>query len=215
MNPNPQWGWSWLERWMASRPWEANTATEKEPNSEHASIKTTTSRAVSVAELQRAQSFRDASKPSPSAHRQSRPPSRQSPSSSTPHSKTLASPMGAGKLRSPSTTRRRSCGMDDDSQSMCSAQSEYHHRRHSIAGSSMRDDESLASSPAAPNYLSPTKSTKARSRQPSPLSMEKNGTPDRGSVSSTKKRLSFSGSPAATRRYSGPPKIDTASLRRH
>nr|XP_043632269.1 protein IQ-DOMAIN 3-like isoform X2 [Erigeron canadensis] len=27
---NPHWGWSWLERWMAARPWEAQTISEKD-----------------------------------------------------------------------------------------------------------------------------------------------------------------------------------------
>ncbi|XP_076961025.1 protein IQ-DOMAIN 3-like [Bidens hawaiensis] len=31
MDPNnPQWGWSWLDRWMAARPWESQTATDIE-----------------------------------------------------------------------------------------------------------------------------------------------------------------------------------------
>ncbi|KAD7480043.1 hypothetical protein E3N88_03179 [Mikania micrantha] len=47
---NPHWGWSWLERWMAARPWEAQSITGKEP---------------SVGET---------------GKRVSRPPSRQSPS---------------------------------------------------------------------------------------------------------------------------------------
>ncbi|KAL4576419.1 hypothetical protein LXL04_012512 [Taraxacum kok-saghyz] len=29
---NPHWGWSWLERWMAARPWESQSITDKEPS---------------------------------------------------------------------------------------------------------------------------------------------------------------------------------------
>lgn len=29
---NPHWGWSWLERWMAARPWEAQSIPDKEPS---------------------------------------------------------------------------------------------------------------------------------------------------------------------------------------
>ncbi|KAI3799747.1 hypothetical protein L1987_35048 [Smallanthus sonchifolius] len=47
---NPHWGWSWLERWMAARPWETQTIPCKEP---------------SAGEM---------------GKRVSRPPSRQSPS---------------------------------------------------------------------------------------------------------------------------------------
>ena len=33
MDPtNPAWGWSWLERWMAARPWESHSLMEKEKN---------------------------------------------------------------------------------------------------------------------------------------------------------------------------------------
>nr|GLL23184.1 protein IQ-DOMAIN 1-like isoform X2 [Ipomoea trifida] len=44
MDPNdPQWGWSWLERWMAARPWENRIAVMKELSSnDTAPVKTTT-----------------------------------------------------------------------------------------------------------------------------------------------------------------------------
>jgi hypothetical protein len=71
-------------------------------------------------------------------------------------------------------------GPDDDSKSMVSLQSEQF-RRHTIAGSSVRDDESLASSPSVPSYMVPTKSARAKSRGQSPLGAEKNGTPEKGS----------------------------------
>ncbi|KAI7753018.1 hypothetical protein M8C21_016773 [Ambrosia artemisiifolia] len=29
---NPHWGWSWLERWMAARPWENESIPDKEPS---------------------------------------------------------------------------------------------------------------------------------------------------------------------------------------
>ncbi|XP_027169029.1 protein IQ-DOMAIN 1-like [Coffea eugenioides] len=205
MDPNnPQWGWSWLERWMAARPWESKTAVDKELNSDRASLKSAT-RAASVGEFR---PYYDDNKPSPSAHRQSRPPSRQSPS--TPHSKTPTSSYITGKMRSPSV--KGSNRLDEDSRSFCSAQSDFQ-RRHSIAGSSVRDDESLASSPAVPSYMAPTHSAKAKSRLPSPMGLENNGTPDKGSVSSSRKRLSFSTSPATARRHSGSPKMDASSVK--
>lgn len=204
---NPHWGWSWLERWMASRPWELKTATQKEPNNDNTSVNSTFSRAVSAGELQRLHSCRDDNKPSPSVQRKGRPPSRQSPSTPHSHARTLST--GAGKLRSPSI-RGSNIGTDEDLQSICSVQSDHrHHRRHSITGSSVRDDDSLASSPSVPSYMTPTKSAKAKSRLSSSFILEKNGTPDSRSVTSTKKRLSFSGSPPApSRRHSVPPKIE-------
>jgi hypothetical protein len=36
---NPTWGWSWLERWMAARPWESRSITDKELNNDHSSVK--------------------------------------------------------------------------------------------------------------------------------------------------------------------------------
>lgn len=190
MDPNnPHWGWSWLERWMASRPWENGSAVDKEINSDHVSMKSTTSRPTSGGGIMRTQSHRVDNKPSPTAHKQSRPPSRQSPS--TPPSKV------SGRLT------RGNAATEDDSRSLNSVKSEVR-RRHSIAGSSVRDDESLASSPAVPGYMAGTKSVKAKSRLSSPLRLEKNGTPEKVSPSYAKKRLSFSASPSGPRRHSGP-----------
>ncbi|GFQ08274.1 protein iq-domain 1 [Phtheirospermum japonicum] len=124
---------------------------------------------------------------SPNAQRQSRSPY----SPSTPKS---------SKMRRPPSPRGP-IGPDDDSKSVNSTQSGCC-RRHSIAGSSVRDDDSLASSSAVPSYMASTESARARSRLPSPL-----GTPDRAPVSS-KKRLSFSGSPGGPRRHSGPTKTE-------
>lgn len=203
---NPHWGWSWLERWMAARPWELKAVTERESSDNSTYLNSTPSKTVST-EIRRVQSHRDENRatPSPSPRKLSRPPSRHSPS--TPKSNTPTSSMiPSNKLRSAST-RGSERGMDEDSRSMYSAQSEYQ-RRHSIASSSIRDDESFASSPALPSYMAPTVSAKAKSRLPSPLGIGKNGTPDRGSFSSTKKRLSFSGSPVGPRRHSEPPKIE-------
>ncbi|KAL0298607.1 UNVERIFIED_CONTAM: protein IQ-DOMAIN 1 [Sesamum radiatum] len=192
MDPrNPRWGWSWLERWMASRPWENVNATDKELNSDHISVKSATSRSIS--------SRRDTKLQSPTARKLSQPSTRQSPS--TPDSK------AARRVRPTSLGN----GMDDESKSVKSAQSDRC-RRHSTAGSSVRDDESLASSPAGvPSYMASTESTRARSR-PSPLgSAERVRTPEKAASSgSAKKRLSFSDSPAGPRRHSGPAKTVTS-----
>lgn len=177
---NPHWGWSWLERWMASRPWE-ELKPEKEANMD----------AV--------------------VRGKGRPPSRL-------NSRTLSTGSGRGrKLRSESMK-----GNNEDSQSMRSAESEQHchRRRHSIAGSSssslLRDDESLAScSTSVPGYMTPTKSTKAKSRfSCSVITSENNGTPERrrSIANLAKKRLSFPGSPctstSSSRRHSVPPKLE-------
>ncbi|GAB2222749.1 hypothetical protein Droror1_Dr00016873 [Drosera rotundifolia] len=205
MDPNnPHWGWSWLERWMAARPWETtHSVTEKEPN-DHSSVKSSVSRSISVTgETNKANALRDLShefKTSPTAQRPSRPPSRQSPST----------PTVAKKMASPKPSF---FGTDDDSRSSISIQSDRY-RRHTIAGSSVRDDESLDSSPAVPSYMAPTRSrsAKSKSKVPSPLGVgEKDGTPDKASTpGSVKKRLSFS---AGQRRHSVPGKIESSPMK--
>lgn len=204
MDPNnPQWGWSWLERWMAARPWENRSVTDKDPNDTH-SLKSA-SRSVG-GEISKAYARRDlnSERPSPVAQKSSRPGSRQSPS--TPPSK-ASSVTGKSKMASP----RGAWGPEDDSRSMMSLQSERP-RRHSIAGSSVRDDESLASSPAIPSYMVPTESAKAKSRFQSPLG-DKHESSEKASPGSVKKRLSFPASPARPRRHSGPPKVDSTLIK--
>ncbi|KAL8027789.1 hypothetical protein ABFX02_14G119400 [Erythranthe guttata] len=106
---------------------------------------------------------------------------------------------------------------EDDSMSVLSNAQSERNRRHSIAGSSVRDDESLASSPAVPSYMAPTRSAKAKSKLSSPLGTLENGAVDNkgtnsSSPASAKKRLSYSPSPAKPRRHSGPPKVEIASI---
>ena len=105
---------------------------------------------------------------------------------------------------------------DDDSRSMLSLQSETN-RRHTLPGLTLRDDENLINPQTTPNFMTPTKSARAKSWFHSPLS-ENIETPDRASNNSTKKRLSLStvdkhsiSSPA--RRHSGPPKVSDSSVK--
>lgn len=155
---------------MAQRPWEKGDAVEDLTSNGPVAAKTASGRAVQ----------------SPTAQGGSRPPSRPL----TPKSR------AGGRIRPPSP--RGALGTDDDSKSLNSTQSEQC-RRHSVAGSSVRDDDSLASSPAVPGYMAYTESARARSRVPSPQGSETPG--------SAKKRLSFSGSPARPRRPSTPTRV--------
>lgn len=201
---NPTWGWSWLERWMAAHPWESRSMMEKELNNDHSSVKSA-SQSVVGGEISKsfARYQLNSDNHSPSASQKTGNPSFQSPSTPRPTSSKVAKRV---KPASP----RGGCGPDDDSKSMVSLRSEQF-RRHSIAGSSVRDDESLASSQAVPSYMVPTKSAKAKTRLQSPLgAAEKNGTPEKGTFGPAKKRLSFPPSPARPRRHSGPPKVDVS-----
>ncbi|CAL9197672.1 unnamed protein product [Musa hybrid cultivar] len=200
---NPQWGWSWLERWMAARPWENHRITE---TNDHDSIRSATFSLIGQTMKRRDTSLER----TPSAIRKSsRPPSRQSPMTpqSKPRSRKISlSPRGGRRL------------VDEDARSMVSFQSERP-RRHSIAGSSARDDESLVSSQSIPSYMASTESARARSRFHSPQS-DMADTPGKRSICSVKKRLSFPmaddnsiSSPAARiRRYSEPPKADISPV---
>lgn len=211
MDPNsPQWGWSWLEQWMEARPWESGSTTDH--NNDRGSVKSMGGRSMSIGEISRAYSRRDLNnndnnnRQSQTATKSVRPPSRQSPS--TPHSR---APSISSLSRLPSTKGSRWGGDHEDSRSMLTDH-RYRRRSNSIAGSSLRDDESLVSSPASvPSYMAPTQSTKARSRMPSLLGrLEINGTPERGLAGSAKKRLSFPASPIRNWRLSGSPgpKVD-------
>ncbi|KAL1200122.1 Protein IQ-DOMAIN 2 [Cardamine amara subsp. amara] len=190
MDPsNPTWGWSWLERWMAGRPLENS---EKELNSNNnnenaASVKGSINRNSSTQ------------------------PNTPSSARATPRNKnSFFSPPTPSRLNQSS---RKSNNNDDDTKSTISVLSERN-RRHSIAGSSVRDDESLAGSPALPSYMVPTKSARARLKPQSPLSgttQENDGFTDKASA---KKRLSYPTSPALPkpRRFSAPPKVENSGV---
>ncbi|CAN6973287.1 unnamed protein product [Brassica oleracea var. botrytis] len=97
---------------------------------------------------------------------------------------------------------------EDDAKSTISVLSERN-RRHSIAGSSVRDDESLAGSQTLPSYMVPTKSARARVNKPQSPSSGSTTQQD-GDKASAKKRLSYPSSPALPkpRRFSAPPKVE-------
>ncbi|GFP85920.1 protein iq-domain 1 [Phtheirospermum japonicum] len=203
MDPtNPHWGWSWLERWMAARPWETQATTaDKDSNS---SIKSPGGEITKS--FARHQLNSDNNPSSPSSQK---PPSPFTPSKST-------SSVISKKIK-PASPKGSAISQDDDSRSTFSVQSELRsNRRHTIGGgSSVRDDESLGSSSSVPSYMATTRSARAKLKLLSPLGMENGGgnnnnnnmMPDKGSV---KKRLSFPASPARPpRRHSGPPKVET------
>lgn len=221
---NPHWGWSWLERWMASRPFDGrNGASEKEGSSVDRTSVNSTSLSMNLGEGEmitkadnNAYSLNpvDDGKPAASTPKPSVPASRQSPS--TP------SPVPARKK---STAPKSGDGDGgDDARSVVSTVRSERPRRHSIGASSVRDDASLSgSSPSVPSYMAATKSASARakSRGQSPTLSEGAAhveTLEKGwsSVGSAKKRLSFpAGTPPpvpAPRRHSGPPKVRQAAV---
>ncbi|KAL6998249.1 hypothetical protein U1Q18_008375 [Sarracenia purpurea var. burkii] len=210
MDPtNPHWGWSWLERWMATRPSETRTMADKELKNNQSSTKIAgLVTATGGGEITKAYArhLLNSDKPSPiSGKNPTHPSAHKSPS--TPTSKAVSSSTGTRKLKLASP-RWSVFGPETESEK---------NRRHSISGSSIRDDESLASSPSVPSYMAPTHSAKAKSRVQSPLGLENGTTPEKESAGSAKKRLSFpASSPARPRRHSGPPKVDVGgSIKEH
>ncbi|TYI65655.1 hypothetical protein E1A91_D09G171000v1 [Gossypium mustelinum] len=195
MDPNnPSWGWSWLERWMAAQPQEGRGTTEKEQN-DQSSIRSARSNFGGEISKAYARYQLNLDKQSPKAGQK---PNQTSSLLSVSTPKTSAS-IPARKLKSASP-RSSVVGPDDDGRSMVSIQSERN-RRHSIAGSSVHDNEGLGSSPLLPSYMVPTESTRAKTQLQSPLGLESNGTPRKGPIASAKKRLSYPPSPARPRQH--------------
>ncbi|KAK5804226.1 protein IQ-DOMAIN 2 [Gossypium arboreum] len=195
MDPNnPSWGWSWLERWMAAPPQEGRGTTEKEQN-DQSSIRSARSNFGGEISKAHARYQLNLDKQSPKTGQK---PNQTSSLLSVSTPKTSAS-IPARKLKSASP-RSSVVGPNDDGRSMVSIQSERN-RRHSIAGSSVHDSESLGSSPSLPSYMVPTESTRAKTKLQSPLGLEANGTPEKGPIASAKKRLSYPPSPARPRQH--------------
>lgn len=179
---NPQWGWSWFERWVAARP---ESKTEKQITNDHTSLKGArlnfAGNAVAKSYVRHQLNF---DKPmSACCSKINSPRCHQSPS--TPLSK-ITSPKPARKFKPPSSGASV-FSIDYDSKSMFSMDSELN-RKQTNAGSSVRDDESLVSSPSIPRYMTATHSAKAKLRMQSPLSTE-NGPLEKGSAGYAKKRL--------------------------
>ncbi|KAK7279686.1 hypothetical protein RJT34_24743 [Clitoria ternatea] len=200
MDPNnPHWGWNWLERWMAARPWEGqNTQCQ-----DHTPTKSAAKQTMSVGEITKLYTLRDhnhEAKNSPCSPKPTRPRAFNSPS--TPASKIPSTNGTRPKVSSGSKVG--SWGGEGDSRSMLSNNSE-NNRRHSIAVSPVRDDEILASSstalPSHKTISTKVAAAKAKSKVPSPsLGVHKNNaTPEKLPSS---KRLSLPNSAASPRRLS-------------
>ena len=203
MDPNnPHWGWSWLERWMAARPWESRSTTDQLDDISVTSVATRAS-VVDILQIYGCSSTK-LSPRTPTNQKSSQLHKHQSPSIP----KALSSSSSRKKTNA-ANSRVGSWGGDDDIKSTTSVKSKLS-RRHTISGSSFRDDESLSSLPSVSSKVTPSKAAKTRSRLTSSSRTEKMGTLENGYVSagSAKKRLSFSTFPVKPRRQSSPPVVN-------
>ncbi|KAH7414823.1 hypothetical protein KP509_14G012900 [Ceratopteris richardii] len=179
------WGWTWLERWMAARSWEApqfdgyneicNDRTKSNPFVAESAIPR---KSVAVSPVMVKEEVRY------TLEQHSNDCSR---TAVTPQRQSLAV---------------ASCNMEEASlvstggsaSSAWSFGPKYRSSRNGKAGSSLADDDSFISSPRVPNYMSTTHSAKAKTRSRS-LSTPKQRTVtperERMAVTSARKRLSF------------------------
>lgn len=237
MDPgNPNWGWSWTERWMAAaRPWESHTA----PDSDRAPAKSAgqTRMAISVQiPTTPGRSFRPLSCPSPSTPtprspsvlgRTSAVPATASPRGSPLHrsasglrpTTSLQSERPRSSQESPRSGSPLHGGKNASLRRTASLRSGELPRRLSLggAGAALARDVD-ASAPVTPSYMQLTKSvsSKARCRSPAVAAVDKVDLHERApqvSSPSVKKRqsLAFPDKPSV----SSPSKAKADRARRH
>ncbi|KAE8655418.1 IQ-domain 3 isoform 2 [Hibiscus syriacus] len=185
----PEWSWSWLERWMAARPWDIRITSN---NNDRGSSKSTGPR-IPKAKSQ-IEPNNDNDKRSPTPAKPIRPPIHRS--TSTPPSKIHSTSLPSSKItvQSPSPTRTY---LSDS------------YKRHSIgaSSSSSTDYEIFESSPPNPiNKTSSQTPTRGRPR------LASNGTSDKVSAKPPNRRLSLQPSLARSQRLSGPPKVNMSPI---
>lgn len=260
-NDKPSWGWSWLERWMAARPWEARlfeketmgmiTSIENGRIMKNASINTnktminntttTTPKANTTLIISNITPSANTNSNAPKANMNLTPKNNPSTPKGVTHGGmrggsnggTIDSPKGGGmkgtsnrasnnsprsiptttiprpisvKVRSASPRGATARLPEEGCSGMSTARSgqsiyssagaRYYgnNRRSSLAGSSVRDDESLVSSPSVPNYMAATQSARAKARSLSSPKQRRGGeTPEREQQSNVyaRRRLSF------------------------
>nr|QWJ73397.1 IQ domain 1 [Isatis tinctoria] len=195
MNPNnPTWGWSWLERWMADRPWESPE--KEQSNNEKSSVKTSTNRHSHGGETAKSSNRKKLN------------------SSTQPNAPSSSSTTKNPRKNKPTPSSIKSKTTDEI------AKSSEKNRRHIIARSSVSDDESLASSTARRRNMAPTKPARGKLKAQGSPGVAVTTTTTEGNdgvlpeKAPAKKRLSCSASPAPKpRRASAPPKVENSVLK--
>lgn len=178
IDPNkPHWGWSWLERWMATRPWDNHRMTMKENS---------TRKLQTIGEI--------GQKTSHIGLKQHNAEVTNIGTIKSDPFTPLSKPFIPNKMPLTGTD------IKSDVNILRSERPRYS-SRYGVAGtSSLRDDESLMSSPRIPNYMASTESAKAKVRSQS-TPKQRPGTPDTEPTSYRRKRLSFPLSEASSGPY--------------
>ena len=196
---------------MAARPWELQSTAD---HPDHISVTNVPTHASTIDIIQ-VYARRD---PNPPTKPSPRTPTSQKPSQvhrhQSPSIPRALSSSSSKKKTNVANLKVGSWSGDDDMRSPVSVNSKLT-RRHSIGGSSFRDDISIASLPSVSSYTPTSKTAaKARSRFASPSVTLKKEAMEKGSAStgSAKKRLSITGSPAKPRRLSSPPIVNSSQV---
>ncbi|MCO5579290.1 hypothetical protein L7F22_033144 [Adiantum nelumboides] len=196
----PSWGWSWLERWMAARPWEARMLTMGTINgamintgeNEIAikSVGTDTGKPCTALNIKvtTPSSITSTQNANMELTPKKKPSTPKDPINGaikgTTNATSIHSPMSSStvttqrpisvKIRPASPRGGAAQLLEEGASGMSTSKSvqsiysaagarfHFHNRRSSMAGSSVRDDDSLISSPSIPNYMAATQSARAK-----------------------------------------------------
>ncbi|KAI3731027.1 hypothetical protein L1987_62210 [Smallanthus sonchifolius] len=171
MDPNnPQWGWSWLDRWMAARPWESQSSGPIENEEPPAKL----TRSSSVGDM---------------SQKLDRSPSMSSPRSPSVSNRrlTLSSPKSINDLPQSPRNRRHSISnssIRDDSTAR-------------VSSPRVNSPRSTKTKSMVPTLSQGQGQSLSRSPSPSPLGSGKKETMEKKpSVGPAKRRMSLSGTPS-------------------
>ncbi|CAK9229690.1 unnamed protein product, partial [Sphagnum troendelagicum] len=167
----PHWGWSWLERWMAARPWENRIFDNNSASKDGMHFVPHTSSGLS-----NGNSRSHSHQSSVAVHHTTSKGALQSPAPSSFKSVRPASPRSRVRREDPEEAGSAISTTTRSTPSMPIANPRFG-TRYSTAGS-IRDDESLASSPAVPNYMQATQSARNKARSHS-TPKQRPGTPEK------------------------------------